>query len=236
MIVKRLREEIARQSVPENMMNFQRWFKEKLENPVGLKGPIIKRISAQFFKEIKGESKKKILEYCEELLESDIGTERGIAFMWAANITDRMSKTDFPRLEGWLKKHVCNWGACDSLCCGALGELVALYPELIPKVKKWTPSKNRWLRRGAAVSMIPTVRRGEGLKDAFAIADILLTDDDDMVQKGYGWMLKVAGDSHRDEVFKYVMKNKRQMPRTALRYAIEKMPASLKKEAMKIDW
>ena len=53
-----------------------------------------------------------------------------------------------------------------------------------------------------------------------------------MVQKGYGWMLKAASQSHEREVFEYVIKNKKKMPRTALRYAIEKMPAEMKALAM----
>jgi 3-methyladenine DNA glycosylase AlkD len=53
-----------------------------------------------------------------------------------------------------------------------------------------------------------------------------------MVQKGYGWALKVASEKHQEEVFAFVMKNKKNMPRTALRYAIEKMPPVRKKEAM----
>jgi len=57
-------------------------------------------------------------------------------------------------------------------------------------------------------------------------------DDDDLVQKGYGWMLKAASEAHQREVFEYVMKNKTEMPRTALRYAIEKMPEELRKAAM----
>jgi len=68
---------------------------------------------------------------------------------------------------------------------------------------------------------------------AFEIADLLLTDADDMVQKGYGWMLKEAGLNFRDEVFEYVMKNKDKMPRTALRSAIEKLPADMRKKAMR---
>ena len=67
----------------------------------------------------------------------------------------------------------------------------------------------------------------------FKTADLLLTDDDDMVQKGYGWMLKEAANRFPNEVFNYVMKNRRDMPRTALRYAIEKYPAAKRKEAMK---
>lgn len=71
------------------------------------------------------------------------------------------------------------------------------------------------------------------LNDIFEIADILLLDKDDLVQKGYGWMLKAASEAHRQEVFDYVMSKKEVMPRTAFRYAIEKMPADLRAEAMK---
>jgi 3-methyladenine DNA glycosylase AlkD len=53
-----------------------------------------------------------------------------------------------------------------------------------------------------------------------------------MVQKGYGWMLKVASQSHQNEVFDFVMEHRQGMPRTALRYAIEKMPPERRKTAM----
>jgi 3-methyladenine DNA glycosylase AlkD len=53
-----------------------------------------------------------------------------------------------------------------------------------------------------------------------------------MVQKGYGWLLKEASKKHQEEVFDFVMRRKAEMPRTALRYAIEKMPIDLKKRAM----
>jgi 3-methyladenine DNA glycosylase AlkD len=71
------------------------------------------------------------------------------------------------------------------------------------------------------------------LKDIFGIADILLLDKDDMVQKGYGWMLKAASEAYQKEIFDYVVSKKTVMPRTALRYAIEKMPQELKAEAMR---
>jgi 3-methyladenine DNA glycosylase AlkD len=76
-------------------------------------------------------------------------------------------------------------------------------------------------------------RKGMFLDDVFEIADKLLLDGDDLVQKGYGWMLKEASKQHQEEVFNYVIRNRAEMPRTALRYAIEKMPENLRKEAMK---
>jgi 3-methyladenine DNA glycosylase AlkD len=85
------------------------------------------------------------------------------------------------------------------------------------------------------VSLIVPAKRGKYLDDVFDIADALLEDPDDMVQKGYGWLLKEASRLHQQEVFDYVVKHKARMPRTALRYAIELMPKELKAEAMKRD-
>ena len=120
------------------------------------------------------------------------------------------------------------------------------YPDYIAKFKEWAKSPNCWVRRGAAVTLIIPARKGLFLNDILEIADTLLLDKEDLVQKGYGWMLKAASMSetfvkaseekkkeHLEAVFNFVMKNKAIMPRTALRYAIEKMPADLKAEAMK---
>jgi 3-methyladenine DNA glycosylase AlkD len=107
-----------------------------------------------------------------------------------------------------------------------------MYPEFIERLAVWARSRNRWLRRASAVTLILPARKGDFLKQVFLIADILLEDRDDMVQKGYGWMLKEASKKHQAEVFDYVMKWKAKMPRTALRYAIEKMPVEMRRKAM----
>jgi 3-methyladenine DNA glycosylase AlkD len=107
-----------------------------------------------------------------------------------------------------------------------------MYPENLSQLKKFATSGNRWVRRAAAVSLIVPARRGKFLPDILQIADLLLLDKDDLVQKGYGWMLKAASQADQQSVFNYVMEKKAVMPRTALRYAIEKMPAALKSLAM----
>lgn len=81
--------------------------------------------------------------------------------------------------------------------------------------------------------MISLLEDKKYLKDVFKISDLLMMDQDDLVQKGYGWLLKEASNKYLQEVFAYVMKNKAKMPRTALRYAIEKMDSDMKKKAMK---
>src|SRR5208283_4382337 len=96
-----------------------------------------------------------------------------------------------------------------------------------------TASPNRWLKRAAAVSLIIPAKKGQFFPEIIQIADRLLLDKDDMVQKGYGWMLKEASKQHQSDVYQYVLKHRRDMPRTALRYAIEKMSLEMKAEAMK---
>ena len=107
-----------------------------------------------------------------------------------------------------------------------------MYPNFLMKLKKFSKSENRWMRRASAVSLIIPARKGLFLGIIFDIADDLLLDKDDLVQKVYGWMLKSASESHQQEVFDFVMKNKSIMPRTSLRYAIEKMPKEKEKQAM----
>ena len=68
-------------------------------------------------------------------------------------------------------------------------------------LRKWASHPNRWVKRGAAVSLIIPVRKGLFLPEVFEIAEILLLDSDDLVQKGYGWMLKAASESHPREVY-----------------------------------
>jgi 3-methyladenine DNA glycosylase AlkD len=131
-----------------------------------------------------------------------------------------------------LKKYVSNWAACDTFCGGPVGEFLVRFPEFLPRVRSWARSKNRWLRRASAVTLIPAVKQEKYVPEAYATAEILLLDEDDMVQKGYGWMLKELANERPREVFEFVMAHKDLMPRTALRYAIEKMPAAWKKRAM----
>lgn len=81
------------------------------------------------------------------------------------------------------------------------------------------------------MSLIVPAKRGKFLKDVFEIADLLMADDDDLVQKGYGWLLKAAadaGDGGQGAVLAYVMKHEDEMPKVALRYAIEKMSGERK--------
>jgi 3-methyladenine DNA glycosylase AlkD len=232
-VILNLKGEIRANDKPENKSDYQKFFKEKLKDPVRLKTPVLRKISNKCYKDYKDLSKDELLSHCDKMLASGEKYMRFFAFEWAFKICAQHSKSDFTLLESWLKKYVDNWGSCDHLCSSSIGSLILKYPELVSRTLRWTKSKNMWMRRAAAVSLISPVHKGMLLDKVFETADLLLKDNEDLVQKGYGWMLKEAGNIFPDEVFAYVMKHKDEMPRTALRYAIDKYPKPMRAKAIK---
>ncbi len=230
-IVREISREMKRNADPGYRKTLQGFFREPIQ-AYGVRTPQWRSINRQFWARVKDLPKVEVFKLCEELLAIGNSEERGVAFDWAARLRKQLLLGDFPRLERWLKTYVSNWGACDTLCCGVLGYFLLDHPEFLQRAAKWAKSSNRWQRRASAVVMIVPNRQGKYVDQAFAIADVLLEDDDDMVQKGYGWMLKEIANREQRRVFEFVMARRDRMPRTALRYAIEKMPASLKKQAM----
>lgn len=211
------------------------YFKEQVKI-MGVRSKDIRKISKKYFNEIKNQNKQFIFELAEKLVKTEIMECQTIAFNWLFRIRKQYQEDDFKFFEKILKKYVKNWATCDDFSSHIIGNFILMYPKYIEKVKIWTNSKNLWVRRASAVCFITPLRLKNidqiNIKDIFFIADALLTDEQDLVQKGYGWMLKNLSNTHQKQVFDFIMKNKKTMPRTALRYAIETMPKKLKKQAM----
>lgn len=230
-IPERIKEDLIANSDEQTRISGERFFKEDVKL-YGVKSAMTERIAKEYFREIKERPKNEIFLMCEELWKSGYLEEAGIACNWSYFVHKRYEPTDFEIFERWISKYVTNWAACDTLCNHSVGTLVEMYPEKINDLKRLAHSKNRWTKRASAVSLIIPARKGMFLNYIFEIAEILITDTDDMVRKGYGWMLKAASQAHQDKVFDFVMKHRKIMPRTSLRYAVEKMPADLKLRAM----
>lgn len=209
----------------------ERYFKEGIVLH-GVRLPVVRRIASEFYRAVERASKPQIFRLCAELLRSGYSEEKTIAFAWAYRRRQEYGPDDFRTFESWLRKYVATWGDCDDLCCHTLGAFVYRFPGCLPDVLGWTGSKSRWLRRGAAVVMIHSLRKGEHLDTALQIADALLRDDDYLVQNGYGWMLKDASLVFPEPVYEYVLGRRREMPRRALRYALERYAPEARRRAM----
>jgi 3-methyladenine DNA glycosylase AlkD len=209
----------------------ERYFREEVKL-YGIKAKQVREIARDNFMTVRKLDKAQIMDLCEMLWQSGMIEESIVACLWTEKLTRQFTPADFETLQRWVFRYVSNWASCDTLCNHTVGDFIQMYPAYLTELRKWARSGNRWVRRASAVTLIVPARRGKFLEEIFEIAGILLEDKDDMVQKGYGWMLKAASEAHQQEVFEFVMRHKACMPRTALRYAIEKMPADLRSEAM----
>ena len=199
----------------------------------GVSNPDSQKIGREYILRLKKHTKEQIWDLCEELFRSEYLEESLIACQIAFAQKKHFTENDFETFESWVKNYINNWAECDTFCNKVIGEMILRFPNTVERVKSWCLSENLWVRRASAVSFIYPGKRNTYVNDQFEIALILLEDKEDMVQKGYGWMLKVLSSPRLYEVFQFVQTYKVRMPRTALRYAIEKMPAELKIEAMK---
>ena len=234
-VLSRIRNDLNSIADRDIQRSSRRFFKEEIKC-YGIKTATGIALAKKYWKEVKDRDKEEIFHLCEDLYGSGYLEEAFIVSAWVPNLADRFERADLAVFEDWIRRYISNWAACDGFCNHAVGDFIEKFPDMVGELKRWTQSENRWMRRAAAVSLIVPAKRGKYLDDSLEIADLLLTDGDDMVQKGYGWLLKEASRKHQQEVFGYVMRNKRKMPRTALRYAIELMPVDLRSEAMKKDW
>jgi 3-methyladenine DNA glycosylase AlkD len=230
-VIQNIRSELVLKADEKTQQSGQRFFREQVFL-YGVKTAEVRKIANEYFEQIKEKSKGEIFMLCEELWKSGYLEETFIACHWSYSLRKDYEPGDFQIFEKWVSEYITNWASCDTLCNHSIGSFLEMYPAFLNKLTEWARSPNRWMRRASAVSLIVPARIGKFLDEVFALADILLLDDDDLVQKGYGWMLKAASQAYQDEVFAYVLDKKAIMPRTSLRYAIEKMPKEMKDKTM----
>ena len=146
-------------------------------------------------------------------------------------VVSRYRRDFTPRLLGawkrWLSgNHAANWATTDAICGVLIGPLLLQHPELGARMRGWARDHNMWVRRASIVGLIQHARRGESLDLVYEIARGLHTDPEDLIQKAVGWALREAGKTNMPRLERYLRVNGAAIPRTTLRYAIERFPAA----------
>lgn len=127
-------------------------------------------------------------------------------------------------------KHINNWDLVDLSAPNIVGPYLLEKPKKI--LYKLVKSKNIWERRVAILATFTFIRNNQ-FDDALKISEILLNDKHDLIHKAVGWMIREIGKRDLKTLENFLNKYYRKMPRTMLRYAIEKLPESKRKFYMK---
>jgi 3-methyladenine DNA glycosylase AlkD len=123
-----------------------------------------------------------------------------------------------------------NWDLVDASARDIVGEhLVSRSRKMLYTLAK---SSDLWERRIAIVATHAFIRRGD-LADTFKISRLLLGDPHDLIHKAVGWMLREAGKKSERQLVDFIKTHYSAMPRTTLRYAIERMPETVRKRQLR---
>ena len=221
-----LKKELAAEADPERARNLAWFFKTGKgqyghgDRFIGLTVPVARRIAHRYI--------DLPLADVEKLLASPIHEHRFVALEILVAQYERGNELVF---DFYLKhtKFVNNWDLVDTSAPYIVGQHLLTRPRKI--LYRLAKSKSLWERRIAIVSTMMFIRAGE-LDDTFAIARLLLADEHDLIHKAVGWMLRETGKHSAPALLHFLKQNYAALPRTTMRYAIERFPAAQRKRML----
>lgn len=201
---------------------------------LGVKAPKLREIERQIFKAVKPAwSLADAVRFADLTIRDKHLEVKAVGILLLSRYARSYDESLFDTIRGWLAGgHCANWATTDALSSAVLTALLRRYPRLLAGLKTWTESDSMWVRRAAAVSLVLLARRGEHLDTAYSIATALLDDDEDLMHKAVGWLLRECGKTDAGRLQTFLLAQGRRTPRTALRYAIERFPPELRKRIL----
>ena len=137
------------------------------------------------------------------------------------------------RVQRWLAAgYLDNWASVDSMAGNVVSPLLERFPALVAEIVGWSASRNVWVRRMSVVPLVPFARHGEYLDEAYGAVESLLGDGEDLMHKATGWLLREAGKTDGVRLERFLLTHREAVPRTTLRYAIERFPAAKRKQLL----
>ena len=218
---KNFTKELEKHQSDKELQKIQRYFKTG-ENEYGHGDKFIGVKMGQVFAVAKEFGEMPIAEI-EKLLESPIHEVRAgaVSLMDKASRNKKISQDRLKEFfELYMRRHdrINNWDLCDLGCLHMTGSY--LFDKSRSILYKLAKSKNIWERRTAILSTCYFIRQGE-LDDTFKIAEVLVRDEEELIHKATGWMLRFAGTKNAKKLISFLDKYAATMPRTLLRYSIE---------------
>ena len=182
---------------------------------LGVTAPDIRRIAKKFSQEIS-------LQELTELIRNPIHEVRLCALIILVN---KYKKENSDKIYQYYMDHLTainNWDLVDSSAPYIVGDYLYKHPEKSKILIDFSHSENLWVRRISIVSTFTFIKNNE-FNTTLEIAKLLLNDDQDLIHKAVGWMLREIYKRDERIIKRFLRQNYAQIPRTTLRYAIERM-------------
>jgi len=233
-IAKHIRTVIKNGGSAPHTEEVQRFFKHQVKSRGWYTGEL-RKVAVRFRRTILAEhGLQYLLQVADQLFRGKVLEEKVFAVLMLEGLVDEFGKPEFKLFESWLDR-VSSWADHDALVYYLIGPMIAADNSLLSRPPRWAKKKTDgpWHQRAAAVGLIHSTRQHKSFRDIQRITEILLPSDDDMVQKGLGWLLREAAKANPEQTVKYLMTIRERTPRLVLRTACETLPSTTGERVLK---
>lgn len=172
-----------------------------------------------------------LVRVADKLFVGPVLEEKIFAVFLLEKLTGEFGDAEFRLFESWFPR-ISSWADHDALVHYLIAPMIATKPARARKVFRWASSRNRWHRRAACVALIQGRRQKMFFSQITRLSNLLLADQDDMVQKGLGWLLRETAKADAQRTLPYLMRIRKRAPRLVLRTACETLPAATRKKIL----
>jgi len=230
-VAARIRRALKDGGSPEHAAGVQWFFKEEIKSH-GWYTADLRRAVRRCRKDILHDHDFDFLiKVADKLFSGPVLEEKVAGIFLLENMTDQFGDREFGLFESWLDR-VSSWADHDGLVHDLISPMVVAKTSRAKSAFKWAKSPNRWRRRAACVALIRGARAKMLFPEITKLSDSLIDDEDDMVQKGLGWLLREMAKFDAKRTVPYLMKIRDRAPRLVLRTACETLPVATKKRVL----
>jgi 3-methyladenine DNA glycosylase AlkD len=200
----------------------QRFFKDEIQSRGWYTGEL-RKLARRFSRVIRGEEGVDYLvSVADNLFQGNVLEEKILAVLLLEPCVGDLTSAHFKLFDGWLER-VSTWADHDALVQYVIGPMMVADPRRLRRVFVWSRSRNRWRRRASAVALLRGTNQGLFWDEVQQITHNLLEDEDDMVRKGLGWLLRETARFDGARTMLLLMSIRAQAPRLVLRTACERL-------------
>jgi 3-methyladenine DNA glycosylase AlkD len=209
----------------------QRYFKNAVKH-VGVRAAEVRKVFRDHFRSLAAEPVKPIIEQAFALLGSEYLEEKQIGVLVLSRIEKKLPADFVEQLEPVFDRCVYDWATCDTLSGRVLRYRVKRDRAALERVVGWSQADYLWRQRASAVSFVNEARHGKYNDEIVRICQNIVDNDERFVQLGMGWVIRELSLADQKLALDFLAAHYQKISREGLRYAIEKMPAPLKKRVL----
>lgn len=230
-IAEQIRTVLKEGGSAEHASGVQWFFQEEIQSH-GWYTAALRRAVRSCRREILGEHDFEFLtQVADELFSGKVLEEKVAGVFLLEELDAKCGDREFRMFEQWLDR-ISSWADHDALVHNLIAPMMVAKPARAKAVFRWAKSPERWHRRAACVALIRGSRVKMFFPEIIKLSDKLLSDPDDMVQKGLGWLLRETAKYDAKRTVPYLMEIRERAPRLVLRTACETLPAPAKKRIL----